>query len=148
AGAAWASETEVALQLIGHAESPKTAGAAAADIEQALKDGTPTVPELMAAGALDEFRSAPEQAIQAYERALTEFPAFAPAKRRLVLLLSASGVDDARAAALISDARAAYRDDAELAKAGGVVLYRTKDYARALPLLRDAAAASPADAAT
>lgn len=148
AGAAWASDTELALRMIELSETPAKAGAAAAEIEDAMKLKEPGVPVLMASGALEEFRSAPQQSIQAYDRVLAQFPDFAPAKRRLLILLAASEKDDTRAATLINDARTAYREDAAVAKAGGVVLYRAKDYSRALPLLRDASVADPTDATT
>ena len=147
-GAVFASADDARrmLEMIELSGDPVRAAAANAQVEQTLKANPFDVPALMVMGAINEQKADARAAIQTYEKALAQYPDFTPAKRRLAILYATTGGEDKKALELAMKARDAYPGDAELAKAMGVVLYRTGDYTRAVNLLQESARQRDRDA--
>ncbi len=141
-----ANESRAMLELLALADNPAQAVAAAAKITPLLKATPVNVPALMVAGAISEQKPEARAALATYEKVLEEFPDFLPAKKRLAILLAANSGDNKRAFDLGLKARAAFPDDAELARAFGIILYRQEDFPRALALLKESTAKSSEDA--
>ena len=111
--------------------------AAAAEATQILSTNANYVPALMVSAVQAEKQGKPDDAKNFYEKALARYPAFVPAGRNLVILYAAHPGDDQRAYDLGVKARAAYPDDAELARSLGILAYRRGDYTRASQLLQE-----------
>ena len=143
---AGANEARNFLELTALAEDPVQAAAAGAKIAQILKSVPKDVPALMAAATASEQKSDASGAMATYEKVLEQFPDFTPAKKRLAILYAANAGDNKKAFDLALKARAAYPEDAELAQAFGVILYRQGDFPRALTLLKESVAKRREDA--
>jgi tetratricopeptide (TPR) repeat protein len=79
----------------------------------------------------------PEEAIKTYEKLLAADSQYAPATRQLALLYVDRSTDATKAYDLALKARQAYPDDAEVAKALGILSYRRDLYPRAVDLLTE-----------
>lgn len=126
------------LELIALAREPNAAGAAL--VARGLEAQPVFVPALVAQAALAQRKQDLPAARQAYEKVLTLYPEFVPAKRELTLLAAASEQDDPAAYARASQARDALPRDAELTRAVGILACRRGDYSRAATLLRESQA--------
>jgi tetratricopeptide (TPR) repeat protein len=144
--AAPADEAKQMLYLINLAANPAQAVAATARIQTILKTNPDYVPALMAAGIIDERNANATAAIVAYGKILAHFPDFSPAQRQLAILYSKDPAKLAQAADLATKARAAYPDDALLAKATGIILFQQGDFPRAADSLKSTATVLPEDA--
>lgn len=100
---------------------------------------------LAAAGALAQSRGDHESARQAYETLLGAYPEFVPGMRHLTISVSNGPDLPANAIDRANRARQAFPDDAELAKALGILLCRDKNYGRALNVLRESFRQRPSD---
>jgi tetratricopeptide (TPR) repeat protein len=107
---------------------------AAVQVQQALQADASYVPALMASGLIQEHQGHVVEAGQLYEKVLASYPLFTPAARQLAILYARAG-NDAKAFDYAEKARPAFPNDAELAKAAGMVAYRRKDYQRSSQLL-------------
>ena len=134
------------LELVEAAAKPADA-AAAAKVEAALKSTPNDAPALMAAAAIQEFKREAAAAGKSYEKILGLYPDLVLAKKRLAILYApAKDADLKKTLELATKAREAYPEDAELAKALGIIVYRQGNYARAGTLLQESAAKREADA--
>lgn len=135
------------LDYINWAAEPAQAAQQTARIAATLQADPNHVPALMANGAASEHRSDANSARQAYEKALARFPDFTPAKLRLALMAAgAAGEPHPRAHDYALQARTAYPNDPEAAKALGILSHRRGEFARAVTLLRESAAGRSRDA--
>lgn len=125
------------LAMTALAAKPRATGTA--EIEQILKANPDYVPALMARGALLEQQGNVLSAKTNYEKVLTVFPGFVPAKKQLVIIYSINPGDDKKAYSLAVATREALPDDPDLAKAFGIIAYRTGDFTRTVSLLRESA---------
>ena len=107
---------------------------AALQVQQVLQADASYVPALMASGLIQEHQGRVAEAGPLYEKVLASYPLFTPAARQLAILYARAG-DDAKAFGYAEKARPAFPNDAELAKAAGMVSYRRKDYQRSSQLL-------------
>lgn len=80
-----------------------------------------------------------DEAIKTYERVLASNSSFNPALRRLAILYRERGVEDPKAFDVTQKAFQAYPEDAQIAKALGILNYRREYYPRASELLKQAA---------
>jgi tetratricopeptide (TPR) repeat protein len=103
-------------------------------------------PALMASGLVQEQQGQGKEAEQSYEKVLAAYPLFVPALRQLSILYARDGDNDAKASDYARKATVAFPDDADLAKAVGVVEYRRKNYTRSLQSLNQSAQKKPNDA--
>ncbi len=135
------TQAEQAKQCIDMIELIKKPTAAGLDrVEQILKRNKDDAPALMALGALNEQSGNSTAAGAAYQKVLTQFPGLIPAKIRLAVIGSAKPDFDANAYALAQQARTTNPDDAELARAFGILAYRKGgEAARAISLLKQSA---------
>jgi tetratricopeptide (TPR) repeat protein len=133
-----ADDARIFLEMTAIAANPGSP-ASTATIDSALHSDPAYVPALMAMGRINEQHHDVAAAIQNYSGALAKYPDFYPAARRLVMLYSTSQANDPKALDMAIKAREAYPDDAEVAKASGIVAYRANEYARAETLLQDSA---------
>jgi tetratricopeptide (TPR) repeat protein len=133
------------MDLVALSADPAQAVNAAAKIEQAVKSDPNDVPALMALGAINEQKQ-DSAARQTYEKVLTLYPDFSPAKKRLAIIYAATPGDNAKAYEMASKARTVYPNDADVAKALGVIMYRQNDFDRAATLLKESASKRPTDA--
>ena len=139
------AEAQRFLEMTALAAKPDPA--AASKIEDVLKTDPDDLPALMARGALQEQKSDSAGARQTYEKALTHYKDFTPVKLRLAVLSAASPDLDEKALEWAQQARSAYSNDAEAAKALGILTYRKGgDTARAISLLKQSSTARPNDA--
>jgi Flp pilus assembly protein TadD len=134
------------LEMLALAANPSPGAMTEAKIEQALKADPGSVPPLMAMAAINEQKSDVSAARKNYEEVLSRYPEFAPAIRRLAILFAANPGDNQKAYDLATKARETYRDDPELAKAFGIIVYQQGDFARATSLLKDSLKRSSNDA--
>jgi tetratricopeptide (TPR) repeat protein len=133
------------MDFVALSADPAQAADASAKIEQAVKTDATDVPALMALGALDEQKQ-DSGARQIYEKVLTLYPDFSPAKKRLAIIYAATPGDNAKAYEMASKARTVYPNDADVAKALGIIMYRQNDFDRAATLLKESASKRPTDA--
>lgn len=126
--------------------SAKPAVEAAAQIDQILKERPNYVPALMAKAALRNQQADFTSAKTIYEKVLTIFPAFVPAKKGLVVFYSENPDDDKKAYDLAVAVRDALPDDADVAKAFGIIVYRRGDFTRAAGLLQESTGKKPRNA--
>lgn len=134
------------LDLLALSANPSADQASIDRVGQILKTEPVNAPALMAMAAIDEKKSDPNAAAQCYEKVLGQFPDFSPASRRLAILYSEDPARDARAYELAVKAREAFPDDSELARTLGILLYRQKDYARSVKILKESADKATGDA--
>ncbi|MSU62727.1 MAG: tetratricopeptide repeat protein [Pedosphaera sp.] len=134
------------LDLVALSLNPSQALTAASRVEQTLKSNPDYVPALVVTALIDEQKSDRNAAKQTYERVLARYPDFAPAKRRLAILYSEDSSDNPKAYQLAVEARQAFADDPEVAKALGIATYRKGDYARSASLLKESAGKLSSDA--
>jgi tetratricopeptide (TPR) repeat protein len=123
------------LAMVAAAKTPTPA--ASAEATQILSTNANYVPALMASAIQAEKQGKTDDAKNFYEKAIARYPAFVPAARNLVILYAQHPGDDQRAYDLGVKARAAYPDDAELARGLGILAYRRGDYTRASQLLQE-----------
>ena len=124
------------LAMVAAARTPAPASVAQAD--QILSTNADYVPAMMVSAVQAEQLAKTDDAGKLYSKAITRYPAFAPAARNLAVLYSRHpGNDDQKAFDLGMKARPMYPDDTELTRALGVLAYRRGEYARAAQLLQD-----------
>jgi tetratricopeptide (TPR) repeat protein len=127
------------LEMIAITKDPATSVTLVGKIDPLLKADASHVPALMAKAALDEQQGDAKSAKIRYEKALTRYPDFAPAKRQLAIYHSKSNEDVARGAELATKAREAFPNDPEVAKALGILVGRQGNHGRAVSLLQESA---------
>jgi tetratricopeptide (TPR) repeat protein len=128
------------LDMIALAGDPALAAASSSRVQDVLKSQPDYVPALMVMGTIEDQKPDIHAAEQVYEKVLSLYPDFGPAKRRLAIQYAADQpVDNQKALQLAMQAREAYPADAEVAKALGIVVYRQGDYTRAVALLKESA---------
>ena len=130
------------LDMVTDSADPLRAQADVSKAEEILKSDPSYVPALMVIATANEQSTSGGTSVarSAYERILSRYPDFSPAKRRLAILYSLDPHNNQKAYELGSQAREAFPDDPEVAKALGIIVYRRGDYARAANLLKESAA--------
>ena len=141
---AQAAEAKRMTELLALGNVPEAS--AAARVEEILKAEPGYVPALMAQAKLKELAGDAASAAAACEKALARFPDFAPAERELAILYSRDTAKAAAAYALAMKARDDFPGDLPLMKATGIIVFQQGDFARAVTLLKEAAAKPAADA--
>ena len=126
--------------------SAKPAPEATAQIDQIVKESPNYVPALMAKAALNNQQGDPAAAKTLYEKVLSIFPTFVPAKKGLVVFYAENPGDEKKAYDLAVIVRDALPDDAHVAKVFGIIVYRKGDFTRAAGLLRESTGKNPQDA--
>ena len=120
------------LQLIAGLENPAPLRELA---ERRLSVDPDDLPALMISALTTADLKTSERML---ERILAKYPDFAPAQRKLAILLSASPANDARTVEVGTKARIAYPADVDLAKALGTAVFRQGEHRRALALMETA----------
>jgi tetratricopeptide (TPR) repeat protein len=136
-GFSHAAKAREFLSLIAIAAKPTPD--ASAQVEQGLKSDPTFAPALMAQGAIFEQKGDARGAIQSYEKVLGQYPDFVPAKRQLTILYAQGGGNDKNASDIGIKALQAFPDDAQLAKALGIIDYRLGDFASSERFLKQSA---------
>jgi tetratricopeptide (TPR) repeat protein len=136
------------LEMLALVDEPKQAVASVSRVQGILKSQPDYVPALMVMAAIEEQKPDRRGAEQVYEKIVALYPDFGPAKRRLAILYAAETVpaDNQRALPFALQAREAFPDDPEVAKALGISMFRQRDYIRAVELLREATSKLTTDA--
>jgi tetratricopeptide (TPR) repeat protein len=119
---------------------------AAARVQKALQADPSYAPALMASGLLLEQQSHPAEAEQTYEKVLAAYPLFGPALRQAAILYARDPANDAKAYDYARKALTTFPEDADLAKAAGLLEYRRKDYSKSLQFLTQSAQKKQNDA--
>ncbi len=140
------TEAKRMAELLTLSTEPQNVAAASARVASILQSEPDYVPALMAQAKLKELAGDAEAAAAACEKILVRFAEFSPAQRELAILYSRDAAKEKQAYALAVKARTVYPNDPALAKAIGITVFQTGDYARATSLLKDCATKSPADA--
>ena len=143
---ALAAKAREFLAMHALAGNAMQAGAAVAKIDAALAANPSDVPALMAKGLIAEEKRDTDAAKKIYLRALERFPEFSPAKKRLAIIYAARADDDRKGLEFATKAREAYPDDAELARAFGIMTFRSGNFSRAVSLLSESARSRATDA--
>ncbi len=112
-------------------------------LEALLAKSPENVPALMTSAMLYEKRKDFAKARDAYEKLLAASPDFAPALNNLAYLYASEFKELDKANELAKKARQLQPDDASVADTLGWVLYKRRDYPRALSLLEESAAKLP-----
>jgi Flp pilus assembly protein TadD len=140
-------EARVRLAIL--AIDPHTADAGArANVENYLRENPHDPAALARLAQFQQRDGKPEEAIKTYEKLIAADPQYAFATRQLALLYVDRSTDLARVYDLAQKARQAYPDDAEVAKALGILSYRRNLYPRAVDLLTEVAGKREDDAET
>jgi len=134
-----AAEAAGFLDLVALEDDPARALSEADRVEKILKAEPENVSALMAMGEVFEQRGNPVAAIQEYEKALGHYPDLTPAEKRLIVLYAKDAANDLKGFELATKVREAFPDDAQVAKACGIIVYRHGEYRRAESLLEDGA---------
>lgn len=137
--AATATQARDLMEMIDLAKDPAKALAAAMKIDQRLKTDPSDVPALMVLGTIQEKRADFAAARKTYEKVLARYDNFAPAQRNLTIIYSGGVGTEPNAIELATRARQALPDDAELAKAFGILLFRQGNFSRAAAVLQESA---------
>ena len=119
------------------ASSPAVDATKLADL---LKTSPDYLPALAVQAAAAERAGEVGNAVASYEKILTHYPDFAPAKKALALLYAPDPAKRDRAYELAIQARNFYTDDLPLTKATGIILFAKGDYLRASGLLKQCSA--------
>ena len=148
AGASFPKADEAArfVSTVSAASSPSQASAFAGDAQKMLGSDPNYVPALMVCAVAQEALGAYPRAAELYNQVLSRYPQFSPAIRNLGLVYFARLNDDQKAYDLVSKAREALPQDAEVGKALGVLAYRKGNYSRAAQLLKESAQSRKSDA--
>jgi tetratricopeptide (TPR) repeat protein len=127
------------LALTAAAKNPAQAAAASALAKQALDKDPNDVPALMVSALNDTQAGRTNEAQQVWEKVLSIYTDFAPAKRELAIALSHSpkAEDKRRAYELGEKARDSMPDDLELTKTLAILSFECNDYRRSELLLRE-----------
>jgi predicted Zn-dependent protease len=115
----------------------KNPSTSATEAQEILKSEPDYVPALMVVAVVDEQKNDAAAAIQTYKKVLADYPYFAPALKRLAILIAENTENDPQANDYATKARAAYPEDPAVAKAMGIIVYRQADYSRAERLLNE-----------
>jgi tetratricopeptide (TPR) repeat protein len=135
------------LDMIALAGAPEQAASSSSRVQDILKSQPDYVPALMVMGAIEDRKPDVRAAEQVYEKVLSLYPDFGPAKRQLAILYAANQpVDNQKALELAMQAREAFPDDPDVAKALGIMMYRQGDFTRAVGLLKESASKLTTDA--
>jgi tetratricopeptide (TPR) repeat protein len=134
------------LAAVAAAGDPARVNQMGPEVQKMLGADPNYLPALMLSALIQEEQGNFKQAAQIYDQILGRYKFFTPATRNLGLLYFAHLNDDEKAYDLVSKARQFYPQDAELAKALGVLTYRKGNYARASQLLKEGAASRKSDA--
>lgn len=140
-----AAQARQYLGLIASLEDPSKTAAAAGAAEAALKTDAHHPAALMVKGTLAQTKGDAKAARESFEKVLSRYPNFNPARRNLALIYAASRQDNKRGLELANKAREAYPTDAELAKALGILLYQDGNHTRAVNVLQESARAREKD---
>lgn len=141
-----AEEARRMLEQINLAANPAEAVRQASLIEKNLQADPDSVPTLMAAAVVSEQRADLAAARRTYEKILTRFPDFSPAKHRLVVLGADLQVPDNKLYDWALQIRPAYPNDPIVAKALGIQSFLKGESARAAALLKESVLARTNDA--
>jgi len=125
-------------ELVAFGVDPTRVPSAPQLAEAALKSDPADLPALYALALASETKNDVATARKHYELALKNYPEFAPAQKRLALIYAADPGQAQKAQELATRARQAYPNDAEVAKALGIAVYRQKNHIRAVSLLEEA----------
>ena len=135
------------LDMIALADDPERATASSSRVQDLLKSQPDYVPALMVMGAIEDQKADIRMAEQVYEKVLSLYPDFGPAKRQLAILYAADQpADNQKVLQLAMQAREAFPGDPDVAKALGIMAYRQGDYARSSALLQESASKRTTDA--
>jgi tetratricopeptide (TPR) repeat protein len=149
-GAAFAKAADARqfLDMTALAADPRQAMAASDRVEEILKSNPNYVPALVALAYINEQKANFSAAQQGYEEVLGQYADFSPAQRQLAILYAQDPNSDTQKAYQVAmQARLAFPDDSQVAKALGIIVYRQGDFARAENLLEEAADKRGNDAA-
>ena len=119
---------------------------AAARVQKALQADPAYAPALMASGLIQEQQGHAADAEQTYEKVLAVYPLFGPALRQASILYARDPANDTKAYDYARKALTAFPDDADLAKAVGLLEYRRKNYSKSLQSLNQSAQKKQNDA--
>ncbi|MCC6823038.1 MAG: tetratricopeptide repeat protein [Verrucomicrobia subdivision 3 bacterium] len=125
--------------------NPGQADAAAAQIQELLKQQPDYVPAWMVFAAIQDRKGDFAAARDSYTRVLKAMPEFAPADRQLALLYYTRLQLPTEAYAHALKAREAFPQDREIARLLGILSYQRGEFSRAGQLLQEASASFPND---
>lgn len=134
------------LEMLKLAANPAAAVAAQTRITEGLQADAGDDYTLLASAVAAGQRGDLPTAQAAFEKILAKYPDFSPAQRQLAVIYARDPSRLDQSYALAIKAREANPNDAVLAKTLGVVLVQKADYARALPLLKQAVTTMANDA--
>lgn len=134
------------LDMVAICQDPSKVADGAGEI-QTILNSNPDFPPALFADALNESRNGdPVGAERDYEKLLARHPDCAPAQKNLAILYAQNFVDPAKAYPVALEAREAYPDNPDVARALALILFQRGEYERAAGLFSSIADSSAADA--
>jgi Flp pilus assembly protein TadD len=125
------------LEMLAIAADPSDP-ASMGKVDAALKASPNDASALMAAGAVQEAKRDAASARKSYEKVLSLYPEHIVAKKRFAILAAtAKDADMKKALEYATKARETYPEDADVAKALGIIMYRQGTLPRAATLLQE-----------
>ncbi len=144
--AARVADARQIAEIAGYSSNPATIAPNAARIQEAARSDPASIPLKFLQGMMQEQRGDIPAARATYEAVLERSPKFFPAQKRLAVILAALPEASQQGFEIASKAREALPNDAELARAFGILVYRRGDYSRAASLLQESVTQFPNDA--
>lgn len=141
-----ATEARQFLEFVRATAQPAQAAQLAARADALLKGDANHLPALAVKAAAATQQGDAKSARTVYDKILSRYPDFTPAHRQLAILLAGNPADAKRGIELATKARTAFPNDAELAKALGMMLYHQGSFPRAASILQESARGRPDDA--
>jgi Flp pilus assembly protein TadD len=136
------------LKLVNAADTGSNAVATLPMAEETLAENPKHLPALMVKAVALAEQKQHSEAVKLYERMMQLWPLFAPAARNLALLYFEHLNEPGKAFALGLKVRGEFPEDARLAKALGVLAFRSNDFDRAAHFLNVPASTDPEDSET
>jgi Flp pilus assembly protein TadD len=139
------NRAQAAKSLLGVIDILENGDAQPEVVSARLKLNAEDAPALVALGVLQERKGDLAAARSNYEKALKQDSDFAPGQRRLTHLNARNSPNEKEALEVAVATRSSYPADAEVAKDFGLILYRQRNFQRAVGPLEEAARKLPQD---
>lgn len=140
------TEAKNFLDMIALCQNPEQAVASQSHIEEILAANPDNVPALVADAIVKVQQDNFVGAERAYEQLLSRHPDCTLAQKNLAILYAQNLTDPDKAYPVAVKARAAFPDDAQVAKALALILFQRGDYPRAADLFNGISSSTSADA--
>lgn len=141
-----AKEAESFIDLIALSKSPEKLLAAEARVKEIIETRPNDLSAMLLTGSIQDQKGQNEEARQTYDKIVSQFPQFAPARKLLANLYTEKLGDQEKALEQASKAREVLTGDPELAKILGKIAFRQGDLQKATIFLQESSLKRTEDA--